>query len=170
VPLLGHKGEVVRAHDNLLIIADMNPNYRGTMQLNAAFYNRFDFKIPWNYDPVVEAELIHFPTVREVAKKLRELIGQEIMTPVSTNMLMEMEEFCMNPSLGVDFAIQNFVAAFNSTEQSAVARMMELDSENIAKDMKHFINQQKRSASKKPSVENDDELEEIDVEFSEDED
>jgi MoxR-like ATPase len=74
IPLLGHEGEVVRAHKGggktgdkcwcnltarecdsrrVLIIADMNPFYRGTMELNAAFRNRFEFKIPWNYDAAV---------------------------------------------------------------------------------------------------------------------
>lgn len=189
IPLLGHRGEVVRAHLGggrlggkcwcdlkkvecdkklVLVIMDLNPNYRGTIELNAAFLNRFDFKIPWGYDTAVEEKLVNFPTVREIARKLREMYGTEVQTPVSTNMLMEFEEFATNPELGTTFATLNFVAAFRSDEQDSVRRMIELEDENIQKDMRfHARNKGRRGDA---VVEDDDDLEEVEVEFEEDDD
>jgi nitric oxide reductase NorQ protein len=126
VPLLGHKGEVVRAHDDLLIIADMNPQYRGTMDLNAAFKNRFAFKVQWGYSEEVEKRLVKFDSLRDMARKVREMVGVEIMTPVSTNMLMEFETFATDPMLGLEFAKQNFICAFDESEQAAIKNVFDL--------------------------------------------
>lgn len=126
IPLIGHKGEVVRAHDDLLIIADMNPQYRGTMDLNAAFKNRFAFKVQWGYSEEVEKRLVKFDGLRDLARKIRDLVGVEIMTPVSTNMLMEFEQFALDPMLGLDFAKFNFIAAFDDSEQDAIKNVIDL--------------------------------------------
>lgn len=159
IPLLGHKGEVVRAHENLLVIADMNPNYRGTLELNAAFKNRFRFKVPWGYDASVENSLVKFPTLRAVAGKLRDMVGIEIQTPVSTNMLMEFELNAMNGALGLDFAIGNFVAAFEGDEQKAVENIFNLNKKNLDRDLAFGLGQ---------TAENDDDLEEAEFYFEED--
>lgn len=135
IPLLGHKGEVVRAHDDLLIIADMNPGYRGTLELNAAFKNRFDIKIPWGYDDAVEAKLVPLPTLLGVAKKIRAMVGTEIATPVSTNMLMEFADFAQDGVFGLEFAIGNFVAAFESDEQDAVKKVFDLEKPVLAREV-----------------------------------
>jgi MoxR-like ATPase len=190
--LLGHKGEVLRAHigtqspdgkggfrecwcdldaeecnsKRVLIIADMNPNYRGTIELNAAFYNRFDFKLQWGYDPEVEEKLIQWPTVREFAAKLRAMHGSELVTPCSTNMLMEFERFANNGRLGTDFAIENFASAFKTNEREAVKRIVELEKDNIEKDRRYFERQSKRG--RKKNDDNDDDIEELEFE-SEDE-
>jgi hypothetical protein len=155
IPLLGHEGEVVHAHDDLLIIADMNPNYRGTMELNAAFKNRFEFKIPWGYDPAVEEQLVKFPTLRVIAESLREAATTDIRTPVSTNMLMEFESFALNNKLGLEFATHNFIAAFNVSERDAVSRVFDLNEVKLKKDLLHIA-----SASKKKPVKDED-LEDI---------
>lgn len=178
--LLGHKGEVVRAHIGtkakdkngqaevcwcgescdekvLLIIADMNPNYRGTMELNAAFKNRWAHKIPFGYSDEVESQLLQFPTLREIAKKCRALSGIEIMTPVSTNLLMEFEQFARRESLGLDYAIANFVAAFATDEQQPIQKVMDLHTPNLIEDL-NFVSGKKATAT-------DDELEEIDFDF-----
>ena len=162
IPLLGHEGEVVRAHPDLLIIADMNPNYRGTMELNAAFKNRFDFKIPWGYSAEVEERLVKFPTMREIAAQLRLLRDTEIETPVSTNMLMEFESFAMNPELGMTFAVANFLAAFELSEQDSVSKIFDLQQKKLAQDMQYVT----ASASKKGRkvAISDDDLEEIEFE------
>lgn len=170
IPLLGHHGEVVRAHPNLLIIADMNPNYRGTMELNAAFMNRFDFKIPWNYEDSVEERLVNFPTLRNDVKKLRDMHGTELVTPVSTNMMMEFEQFANDPQLGLEFATHNFVSAFQSDERQAVAKVFELSEEDMKKDMRHYQMLQRRRRNAAETVVSDDELEEIEMEFEEEED
>lgn len=164
IPLLGHKGEVVRAHKGLLIIADMNPNYRGTMELNAAFKNRFDFKIPWDYDNEVEERLVQYPTLRDIAKRLRDMYGMEIQTPVSTNMLMEFETFAANPVLSVDFATNNFVSAFHPDEQEAVTKVFELNKVKLEKDVDYFMQQSKPKRGRK-AAENDDDLDEVEYEW-----
>jgi MoxR-like ATPase len=189
IPLLGHEGEVVRAHigtaatsadgsprpcwcdltarecnkRRVLIIADMNPNYRGTMELNAAFKNRFEFKIPWNYDSEVEEKLIHFPTMRKIAGRLRELAGTDIMTPVSTNMMMEFEQFSMSPNLSLEFAVANFVSAFLPDEQNSVQNVFDLNKTDLSGDIAYFIKQSRRRNKK---VDDDDDAEEIDFDFS----
>lgn len=157
IALLAHKGEIVRAAPNTLLIGDMNDKYRGTMELNAAFKNRWAFKIPWGYSDEVEAQLLKFPTLRTIAKKMRELSGVEIMTPVSTNLLMEFERFALNDSLGLDFAIGNFVNAFASEEQSPVEKVVELHRSKLDADIAFLTGKQTNAT--------DDELEEIDFDF-----
>lgn len=188
--LLGHHGEVVRAHlgtqgtekcwcalpskecntRRVLIIADMNPQYRGTQELNAAFFNRFDFKVPWGYDPLVEESLVNFPTMREIAGRLRDMANTELVTPVSTNMLMEFEEFSMEEELGVDFAIHNFVAAFQKDEQSAVDKVFDLQKDTLEKDRKFYAAEQRRKARRRPAKETDEDVEEVSFEFMEEDD
>jgi hypothetical protein len=142
----------------------MIPNYRGTMELNAAFKNRFDFKIPWDYDNDVEERLVKYPTLRDIAKRLREMYGMEIQTPVSTNMLMEFESFAANPILSMEFATMNFVSAFHPDEQEAVTKVFELNKTKLEKDVDYFATQSKpKRAGRK--VETDDDLEEIEYEY-----
>lgn len=159
IPLLGHRGEVVRAHEDLLIIADMNPNYRGTIELNAAFKNRFGFKIPWDYDTTVEEKLVKYPTLREIASQLREMHGTDITTPVSTNMLMEFESFVANSALSYEFAAANFASAFETDEQEAVTKVFELNKTKLESEIAFFARPKRRKVK-------DDDVEEIDWEFS----
>lgn len=159
IALMGHKGEIIRAgKGNLLIIGDMNGQYRGTMELNAAFRNRWPMNIPWGYSDEVEEKLIKFPTLRDLAARLRALSGTEISTPVSTNLLMEFERFAMNNKLGLDFAISNFVARFTSIEQQPVERVVGLMRSKLEGDMK-FLN------NPKGQIVADDDLEELEFEF-----
>lgn len=141
--LLAHEGEVVGCHKGTLIQADMNPNYRGTMQLNAAFKNRFPIKIEWNYDEEVERQLLGSATLLEVAKGLRE--AQDIRTPVSTNSLMEFEEFATNPVFGLDFAIANFKAGFEEIDIPVLDRVLDLKRTKLDEDVKFL----KRNKGKK---------------------
>lgn len=145
IKLLDHESEIVRAHRPncwcdldedecrskwLLVVADMNPDYAGTRPLNAAFRNRFGIQLYWDYDPDVEAKLVHSGILLDIAKNLRSMHGQSIWTPLSTNMLMEFER--MREMFDMDFAIENFVQHFDSTERNAVrevfkSRRVELD-------------------------------------------
>lgn len=146
LPLLGNRGEVVRPHRPdcwcdldeedckamwLLIIADMNPQYRGTQDLNAAFKNRFSIKVPWDYDPKVESALITNGELISFAKKLRERVGSDLRTPVATNMLLEFEKF--QDAFGLAFAAENFIAAFDEVERSAVKQVWDLHKGNVSK-------------------------------------
>lgn len=148
IPLLANNGEIVRAHrcdeecaprgiacpKALLIIADMNPNYRGTQKLNAAFANRFKYKVDWGYNGDVEDKLIVSSTVREIASQLR-VATNVVLTPVSTNMLIDFEQTAQDDELGLDFAIANFVASFDPSERAAVEEVIKLNRDNLEKDM-----------------------------------
>lgn len=154
ISLLGHHGEVVRAHQNLVVIADMNPQYRGTMELNSAFKNRFSIKLAWGYSEDVEKRLVKMPTVREIAKQMRE--SGEIETPVSTNMLMEFERFLTESPWGrraMPFAVDNFATAFDSSEQQAVRNVLDAHKTNLERDWTYIVS------------DDDDEYEEEEFEF-----
>lgn len=117
--------EVLYVHEKVLFVATANIGYHGTRALNQAFMNRWHMKLDLDYDEKVESQLINMPVVLEIAKKLRiQRSESEIETPVSTNMLQDFEQYAL--SLGVDFAIANFLAAFNATERTAVEKVMDL--------------------------------------------
>lgn len=141
ITLLDHRGEVVRAHrgggvaedrcwctlhpdecnsKRVLVVADMNPDYSGTRPLNAALRNRFAIQIDWDYDPVVEAQLVKSKTLREiVAQRIRLGMKQgNFITPVSTNMLMEFEKTATR--FGLKMAMRLFVNHFSTDERQAV--------------------------------------------------
>lgn len=121
--LLDHKGEVIKAHEDLLIVADMNPDYLGTTQLNAAFRNRFEVQIEWDYDPTVEKKLVKSKTLLDFANRMRKSRRDgNIITPTSTNMLMEFEE--MVTTFGIEFALQNFVQHYNTEDRKAVSEAL----------------------------------------------
>lgn len=125
--LIDHRGEVLKVRgNNLLFVADFNPDYEGTRPLNEAFRNRFAFKLAWGYDDKVEKKLIFSETLMVVAKQLRAAHKKgDIDTPVSTNMLQEFEDIALE--LSYDFAVLNFVAAFAPEEQAAVTEVFKLN-------------------------------------------
>jgi nitric oxide reductase NorQ protein len=131
--LLDHKGETIEAHKDLTIFATMNPSYIGTTPLNFAFRNRFAIQIPWDYDDKVEAKLVNSQAILTLAKQLRnEAAKGELETPISTNMLMELERFVS--IFGHDFAVSNFVAHFDDEEQEKVRLVMTTHEHNIKAD------------------------------------
>jgi nitric oxide reductase NorQ protein len=135
IPLLGHKGEIVRPEKGkLLVIADMNPNYRGTIELNAAFLNRFPIKVSWGYDGKVESKLVKSQGLRDVVRKLRGM-GSEISTPVSTNLLIEFESMAVDPELSFEFAVSNFVMSFRANERDAVKNVFDMQRSKIERDL-----------------------------------
>jgi hypothetical protein len=141
-------GEIVRAHrgkgncwcsekdcddKRVLIVADMNPNYQGTRELNTAFRNRWEMQLQWDYDPAVEAQLISSDSLRNMAEQLRDHVRNgKMQTPCSTNMLMEFERIAQDVS--VDFAVMNFVNHYGDDERSAVALVADAHKENIRSD------------------------------------
>lgn len=148
--LLDHKGEVIRLHKPncwcdlapdecrrrwVLILGDMNPEYYGTAPLNAALRNRFAIQLFWNYDAEVEANLVKSHTLlNEIAKKIRgQIEAGVIQTPVSTNMLQEFERFALS-TLGLEFAIENFVNHFDANDRSAVQLVFNTFTENLERE------------------------------------
>jgi len=134
ITLLDHKGETIKAHPNLLIVGTMNPGYVGTQDLNAAFRNRFSIQIDWGYDENVEKALIKSAALRKLAAQLRaEEAKEELITPTPTNALIEFIDLAH--SLGIDFAIKNFVARYDETEQAKVELVVQTHRENIEADL-----------------------------------
>lgn len=132
--VLENGNEVIEAHSDLQIVAAYNPGYEGTFGLNAAFKNRFAIKCEWKYDPVVEAQLVGMPVLLEIAGKLRDRMADgDIETPVSTNMLTEFEEFSID--LGLEFAVDNFIAAFTDEERAAVREVMALSVDTLSEQL-----------------------------------
>lgn len=135
--LLDHKGETVEAHPDLTIFATMNPSYVGTVPLNYAFRNRFALQLFWDYDDKVEAKLIKSEAIRIVAKQLRsEAAKGEFETPISTNMLMELEQFIV--IFNYEFAIENFIAHFDLEEQDKVRLVFTTHEANIRADFEEL--------------------------------
>lgn len=132
--LLDHKGETVKAHDDLVIFADMNPGYAGTRTLNQAFRNRFSIQLFWDYDPGVEKKLIKSDTLRKVMGNLRVQVEAGVFTtPVSTNMGQEFHTIA--EALGYDFAVENFVTHFVADERESVRKVFEAESANLIKEI-----------------------------------
>lgn len=133
IQLVDHKGEVITAHDDLLIVADLNPNYLGTNQLNAAFRNRFTIQLDWDYQPAIEKKLVEAKTLHTIAGKLRTSQRQgEIETPVGTNMLIEFEQLATG--LGLEFATTNFVNHFRLDERESVSYVLNTFQANLKTD------------------------------------
>jgi hypothetical protein len=134
VVLKQNKGEVIKAHPDLLIIATMNPGYLGTASLNAAVVNRFNHHLDWGYDEGVEKTLVPSKAIREIAKQLRvQEAARQITTPTPTNALMDLVSNAK--ALGLDYALGNFLARYDESEQGAVRLALETHRANIESDL-----------------------------------
>jgi hypothetical protein len=133
ITLLDHKAEVIRAHDNLLVVADMNPDYSGTHPLNQAFRNRFAIQLSWGYEAAVEKKLVSSTNLLDFAKALRRDVEKgTLFTPISTNMLMEFEKLAQ---FDFKFACGNFVNHFTVDERPAVKMVLDTFGDNIKTDL-----------------------------------
>jgi len=135
IQLMGNGGEVVKAHPDLLIVADMNyVNYRGSRELNPAFNDRFGIKLEFPYDKAIEKRLIKYDSLLTLADQLRtQYDKEEISNPISTRWLVD---FVNNATrFGLDFAISSFVNGFSKEERGGVRLACETHKENIANDM-----------------------------------
>ena len=131
VQLLGNEGEVVTAHPGLVIVADMNPKYRGTMDLNLALANRFPLKVQWGYDATVEDKLIPSKSLLDLVRRIRK--ETQIRTPIGTNMMQEFVEVA--EELGMKFATANFVTCFAESERESVENMLDAASVEIGNEV-----------------------------------
>ena len=119
IQLMDKDGEVIKAHPNLLIVADMNPGYRGTKPLNEAEKDRYQHKLDFQYDTEVEKQVIKYPSLLELAKKLRiQHEKKAILTPISTRALAAFVD--NSRSLGLGYAIYAFVNGFTDAEKPAI--------------------------------------------------
>jgi nitric oxide reductase NorQ protein len=130
IQLMDKDGEVVKAHPDLLIVADMNPAYRGTRELNQAWNDRFDHKLEFPYEPSIERKLIKNTAVIDMANQLRDRFEQdEIQTPISTRALVAFMRSIDN--LGLDYAMYSYINSFPTREKQAVELICQTYRANI---------------------------------------
>jgi len=134
IQLLDNGGEVIKAHPDLLIVADMNAGYRGTHELSQANNDRWKVKLEFPYDKRIESKLIKSKTLLELAHKLRDQYDrEEISTPISTRGLVAFQKNAVG--LGLNLAIASYVNGFDKDERSAVRMSIETMKVNIARDL-----------------------------------
>lgn len=124
IQLLENGGEVIKAHPDLVVIGDHNPNYRGSRPMNQAWKDRFQHKWEFEYDKAIEKKLIPSPALLEVANKLRNNADKgELDTPISTRSLVA---FCKNvKNVSLDYAIDCYVNGFLDDEREGVKVVMQ---------------------------------------------
>ena len=134
IQLLENGGEVIKAHPNLLIVADMNYGYKGTQELNQAFADRFAIKLEFPYDKAIETKVVGNKALLTLADQLRAQYDvEEIATPISTRGLVA---FVSNAkTFGIDFAITSYVNGFQKEERAGVRLACETHKFNIANEL-----------------------------------
>jgi MoxR-like ATPase len=130
IQIMENGGEVIKAHKDLLVIADMNPNYRGTRPMNQAWVDRFHHKLDFPYDNSIESKLIKNKALLEMATKLRELSNKgDLDTPISTRGLANFIKNAGN--LNLDYAVSSYVNGFLDEEREAVRLVLDTYKPNI---------------------------------------
>jgi len=133
IQLLENGGEVIKAHPDLVVIGDHNPNYRGSRPMNQAWKDRFAHKWEFDYDRAIEKKLIKSGSLLDVAQKLRDTYDKgEIETPVSTRGLEMLVKNINN--VGLDYAIGTYINGFADDEREAVELVFSTAKVNIAGD------------------------------------
>ena len=131
IQLLENGGEVIKAHPDLIVIGDHNPNYRGSRPMNQAWKDRFHHKWEFDYDKAIEKKLVKNDALLEIAQRLRDMADKgDIDTPISTRSLVAFTENTKNISL--DYAISVYVNGFLDDEREAVKVVLETAKANIA--------------------------------------
>lgn len=135
IQIMENGGEVIKAHPELLIVADMNPHYRGTRPMNQAWVDRFHHKLNFPYDPTIENKLVKNKSLLEMADKLRDLmIKGKLNTPISTRSLVNFVKNAEN--LGLDYATECYANTFiDDTEREAVTLVLDTYKPNIGREL-----------------------------------
>jgi MoxR-like ATPase len=142
ITLMSHDNEVIHAHPDLLVVADMNPNYRGTQLLNEAWKDRFEIKLTYGYDLTIEKQIVKSSSLLELANGMRSTSRIDegstspstiFETPVSTRILKTFEKLAKG--LSYDFASDVFVNNFTDDEKPAVRMLLEGNDYNIKSDL-----------------------------------
>ena len=134
IQLLENGGEVIKAHPNLLIVADMNKGYKGTQELNQAFSDRFHVKMEFNYDKAIELKVVKNKALLVLADQLRAQYDiEELSTPISTRGLVAFIDNAK--AFGIDFAITSYVNGFDKDERGGVRLACDTHKFNIANEL-----------------------------------
>jgi Holliday junction resolvasome RuvABC ATP-dependent DNA helicase subunit len=140
ITLMDNGNEVIHAHPDLLIVADMNPSYRGTQLLNEALKDRFEIKVSYEYDSAIEKKILKSSTLIDLARDMRKTSrgaesssssdsGIVFETPISTRLLKTFEKIANG--LSYDFAVYNFINNFEPEERGAVKILLESLEHNL---------------------------------------
>lgn len=123
ITLVENNGEVIHAHPNFQFVATYNNGYRHSSKLNQALLDRFGLKLRYDYDPIIEKQLIKSPTLLQLATQMRaDSIAGVYETPISLRLLLNFQSIS---ELNYDFAVENFVMNFQDDERSSVKLLLE---------------------------------------------
>jgi nitric oxide reductase NorQ protein len=129
-----NNNEVIEAHPDLIIVADYNPNYRGTRLMNEAFKDRFEMKLIFDYDSNIERGILKSESLIDLGKRMRKASNLSFAapassgnvafdTPISTRILKTFEAIAT--TLSYDLAVDVFVNNFNDDERVSVRNLLE---------------------------------------------
>lgn len=122
----GEGGEVVKAHENFMVVGTMNPlTYEGTRKLNPAFLDRFGVILHYQWDLNIERKLVQDDKLIEFAKSARQLyLTRQISTPVTTRTLIHFKK--CEAEFGRSTAIELMKNRFPAEEAEAVKNFLTL--------------------------------------------
>ena len=134
IQLMDNGGEVIKAHNDLLIVGDMNPNYRGTRPMNQAWKDRFHHVLEFPYEISIERKLLKSNALIEMANQLRvQFDNEEITTPISTRSLVSLVRNAKQ--FGIEYAIYSYTNKFDINERNAVKLVCDTHKSNICEDL-----------------------------------
>lgn len=134
IQLMDNAGEVIKAHNDLLIVGDMNPNYRGTRPMNQAWKDRFHHVLEFPYELSIEKKLLKSNALIEMANQLRaQFDSEEITTPISTRSLVSLVRNAKQ--FGIEYALYSYTNKFDIHERNAVKLVCETHKYNICQDL-----------------------------------
>lgn len=137
--LIDHN-EVIKVED-LLVIATMNPGYRGTRDLNKALANRFAYTFYWDYDTHVESSICPSPSFLKCVTKIRESGDSD--TPFSTNMIIEFIE--ANKEFNFEFALEMIGNKYDRDESQGVMQVFKQNKTDIIRELSRKKDSQGRA-------------------------
>ena len=125
IVLRSKDGEIVKAHDNFMLIACMNPNYVGTSELNEALEDRFDIVLYVDYDEEMEKKLIKNEKLIDFARRIRFMYNErKLHKTISTRALIQFEK---NMELyGYEMAKHILLNKFDSEDRQAVGEALDM--------------------------------------------
>lgn len=107
----------VKLADQVLLCGTTNPpSYAGVGDIDLALQDRFSPVMQWDYDPVVEANLVQSKALRDMAADIRK--RGELQSPMSTRNLIEFEDLALD--LGFDMAVAGLIGRFDEIEEEIV--------------------------------------------------
>jgi len=129
---LGHR---LGKHHECVLFSAYNDGYRGIVQLNEAFQNRFAFVLPWDYSPEVEEALVgsYSPRLLSMVRNMRN--EKTVTTPIGTNVMEEFITIAAEPGGGVEMAGWLFTNRFPEGERATAHRAVEANLVAIAAEL-----------------------------------